>query len=104
GVKTDSVGSAKSAPNATTPVSADTPVSAESAESPVTADTIAILDVPVKRAGRKRTVDPKADEILGSLLDALPEPKAPGTGRARTSRRASLAATNEATDPAARAD
>src|SRR5690606_16431739 len=67
-------------------------------------ETVEILDVPVKRTPRQRKVDPKAEAILGSVLEALPEPKAPGTGRARTSRRASSAATNEVTTPDARAD
>src|SRR5690606_28417783 len=60
---------------------------------PAGPETVEILDVPVKRSPRQRKVDPKAAEILGSVLEALPEPKAPGTGRSRTSRRASSAAT-----------
>ncbi|HRQ01007.1 MAG TPA: ribonuclease E/G, partial [Terrimesophilobacter sp.] len=68
---------------------------------PAEPETVQILDVPVRRTPRKRTVDPKAQDILGSVLEALPEPKAPGTGRARTSRRASVAATNEAEGQAA---
>lgn len=97
---------AESAPDAAT----ESPAASRDAEA-VTAeesDTVQILDVPVKRTPRKRTVDPKAQEILGSVLEALPEPKAPGTGRARTSRRASLAATNETSGdaivPVVRAD
>jgi ribonuclease E len=30
-----------------------------------------------------------ADDLLGEVLDALPEPKQPGQGRSRVSRRAS---------------
>ena len=41
-----------------------------------------------KKPRKKRTKDapvlaPEAEELLGSVLDALPEPKAPGQGRAR---------------------
>ncbi|PPL20504.1 Rne/Rng family ribonuclease [Microterricola pindariensis] len=54
---------------------------------------IAILDIPVAAAPRQaRTVTGKAaEELLGSVLEALPEPKQPGQGRSR-SRRVSTAA------------
>ena len=63
-------------------------------EDPTPADVpVEILDIPVvksSRGGRKpRTAD--AEVILDSVLEALPEPKQPGQGRARTSRRASSA-------------
>ncbi|WP_370454458.1 Rne/Rng family ribonuclease [Homoserinibacter sp. GY 40078] len=54
---------------------------------------VEILDlpiVPVRAQAQKPAVDP--DAVLGSVLDALPEPKAPGQGRGRRSRRASSAA------------
>ncbi|MET1044150.1 MAG: Rne/Rng family ribonuclease, partial [Microbacteriaceae bacterium] len=53
--------------------------------------TVAILDIPVKKASRpSRKISPAdAEQILGSVLEALPEPKQPGQGRTRTSRRAS---------------
>ena len=52
---------------------------------------IAILDIPVKKGTRtaRRISTHDAEQILDSVLDALPEPKQPGQGRARTSRRAS---------------
>ena len=52
---------------------------------------VAILDIPVARAEQprgKRVTGKAADDLLGSVLDALPEPKQPGQGRSR-SRRAS---------------
>jgi ribonuclease E len=63
-------------------------------EDPTPADVpVEILDIPVVKSSRgarkPRTAD--ADVILDSVLGALPEPKQPGQGRARTSRRASSA-------------
>jgi ribonuclease E len=55
---------------------------------------VEILDIPIPvvKAGRGRRVSTQdAEEILDSVLDALPEPKQPGQGRARGSRRASSA-------------
>jgi ribonuclease E len=55
---------------------------------------VEILDIPIPvvKAGRGRRVSTQdAEEILDSVLDALPEPKQPGLGRARGSRRASSA-------------
>ncbi|MES2170202.1 MAG: Rne/Rng family ribonuclease [Actinomycetota bacterium] len=54
---------------------------------------VAILDIPVKKAQRqpRRISTHDAEQILDSVLDALPEPKQPGQGRARVSRRASSA-------------
>ncbi|TXN31424.1 Rne/Rng family ribonuclease [Lacisediminihabitans profunda] len=54
---------------------------------------VEILDIPVKKTARApRTISPRdAEQILDSVLDALPEPKQPGQGRARTSRRVSSA-------------
>ena len=52
---------------------------------------VAILDIPVVTgvSQPKRRVSTKdAEDILGSVLDALPEPKQPGQGRGRGSRRA----------------
>jgi ribonuclease E len=63
-------------------------------EDPTPADVpVEILDIPVvksQRSSRKpRMAD--ADVILDSVLEALPEPKQAGQGRARTSRRAGSA-------------
>ncbi len=57
------------------------------------AEPIAILDIPVEVAPRQaRAVNTKAaEELLGSVLEALPQPKQPGQGRSR-SRRVSTAA------------
>jgi ribonuclease E len=52
---------------------------------------VAILDIPVQAsaAPRQRKVSTKdAEHILESVLEALPEPKQPGQGRGRASRRA----------------
>ncbi|KQW05833.1 ribonuclease G [Leifsonia sp. Root4] len=80
---------------ATTSNAAD--VLPESKPEPVRAETkaepIAILDIPVEVAPRQaRAVNTKAaEELLGSVLEALPQPKQPGQGRSR-SRRVSTAA------------
>lgn len=54
---------------------------------------LAILDIPIAPAGAAgQRVDKRAaEDLLGSVLDALPEPKRPGQGRGR-SRRVSTAA------------
>ena len=54
---------------------------------------VAILDIPVTKSTRSaRKVTPQdAEQILGSVLEALPEPKQPGQGRSRVSRRAGSA-------------
>jgi ribonuclease E len=51
---------------------------------------VAILDIPVTRTSRaSRKISTKdAEQILDSVLEALPEPKQPGQGRTRVSRRA----------------
>ena len=55
---------------------------------------VEILDIPVQKAPRtSRRVSPTdAEDILGSVLEALPEPKQPGQGR-RGSRRVSSSGT-----------
>ncbi|MBH0009081.1 Rne/Rng family ribonuclease [Salinibacterium sp. SWN1162] len=66
---------------------AEPAVAAPAADEPA----VAILDIPItkteKAAPTISTQD--AEQILGSVLEALPEPKQPGHGRARGSRRAS---------------
>jgi ribonuclease E len=47
-----------------------------------------VLDIPVARAPRSSRRVSNADDLLGEVLDALPEPKQPGQGRSRVSRRA----------------
>jgi ribonuclease E len=71
-----------SAPAVEAPVrSEDTPTEAS----------VAILDIPVTKSARasRRISTHDAEQILDSVLGALPEPKQPGQGRSRTSRRAS---------------
>jgi ribonuclease E len=69
----------------------------QAAESPTVASDVAveILDIPVKKSTRtsRRISTQDAEQILDSVLDALPEPKQPGQGRSRVSRRASSAGT-----------
>ncbi|HXD62663.1 MAG TPA: Rne/Rng family ribonuclease [Lacisediminihabitans sp.] len=71
------------------------PNQAESASVAAAEAAIAILDIPVKKGARGgRKISPHdAEQILDSVLDALPEPKQPGQGRSRVSRRASSAGT-----------
>jgi ribonuclease, Rne/Rng family len=54
---------------------------------------VAILDIPVKKSTRapRRISTKDAEDILDSVLEALPEPKQPGQGRSRRPRRASSA-------------
>lgn len=65
------------------------------------ASSIEILDIPVLKSSRSsRSVSAKdAEKLLGSVLDALPEPHTAGSGRGRTSRRASSA--GQTVDPSA---
>jgi len=63
---------------------------AQAAETPVE-----ILDIPVpvvKNSRSSRRISTQdAEQLLGSVLGALPEPKQAGQGRVRASRRASSA-------------
>jgi ribonuclease E len=54
---------------------------------------VEILDIPVTKAprGQRKISTKDAEQILGSVLEALPEPSQPGTGRGRRSRRAGSA-------------
>jgi ribonuclease E len=67
------------------PVIAEQAASAEATEAAVE-----ILDIPVTKATRqqRRISTHDAEQILDSVLEALPEPKQPGQGRSRVSRRA----------------
>lgn len=68
---------------------------AEALEAPEALDVTpdSILDIPVvKHPRQQRKVSTQdAEQILGSVLEALPEPKQPGQGRSRVSRRAGSA-------------
>ncbi|GGE87213.1 Rne/Rng family ribonuclease [Mycetocola zhadangensis] len=71
------------------PVQADARVEEPKAETPPAADSAAlsIFDIPLEPARKPKRVDPRdAEDLLGSVLDALPEPKQPGTGRGRRRR------------------
>jgi ribonuclease E len=59
--------------------------------------TVAILDIPVATTRRepRRISSQDAEQLLDSVLGALPEPKQPGQGRSR-SRRASSQGTTAA--------
>jgi len=60
-----------------------------------TVEAVEILDIPVpvvKTSRSSRRISTQdAEQLLGSVLGALPEPKEPGQGRVRASRRASSA-------------
>jgi ribonuclease E len=55
----------------------------------------AILDIPVAKTGRapRRVSQKDAEQLLETVLEALPEPRQPGQGRSRVSRRASNSGT-----------
>ncbi len=69
--------------------------SARAKDSAAPSASVEILDIPVTVQARspQKLSTRDAENILDSVLDALPEPKQPGQGRARTSRRASSAGT-----------
>jgi ribonuclease E len=64
---------------------------------------VEILDIPVAKAsrGQRKISTQDAEQILGSVLEALPEPAQPGTGRSRRSRRAGSAGAVVSTGDAA---
>jgi ribonuclease E len=75
------------------PDDVDTP--AEEAVGAAAEAAVEILDIPVvpaPRTGRRISTE-VAEQILGSVLEALPEPNPPGQGRGRRSRRASSGGT-----------
>lgn len=71
------------------PVQQQTP--AEEATVAAAEAAVEILDIPVTKAPRqpRKISTHDAEQILDSVLEALPEPKQPGQGRARVSRRVS---------------
>jgi ribonuclease E len=70
---------------------APTETKAEQASVAAAEAAVAILDIPVSKSPRssRRISTKDAESILDSVLEALPEPKQPGQGRSRVSRRAS---------------
>ncbi len=73
------------------PVQEAAPSQAEEATVAAAEAAVAILDIPVTKAPRqpRKISTHDAEQILDSVLDALPEPKQPGQGRSRGSRRVS---------------
>jgi ribonuclease E len=71
----------------------EAPAAREERSEPQVDAGVAILDIPVTKSPRapRRISNRDAEQILDSVLGALPEPKQPGQGRSRTSRRASSA-------------
>jgi len=75
------------------PIQTGAPAQAPAEEATVAAAeaAVAILDIPVQKAPRqqRKISTQDAEQILDSVLGALPEPKQPGQGRSRGSRRVS---------------
>jgi ribonuclease E len=68
---------------------ADSPAQEQPTEKDQATDapSLAILDIPIEPARQPQRVNARtAEDLLGSVLDALPEPKQPGKGRARRRR------------------
>ncbi|MEO6309647.1 MAG: Rne/Rng family ribonuclease [Leifsonia sp.] len=65
------------------------------------AESVEILDIPVRKSQRgKRTVSKQVtDQLLDSVLDALPEPKQPGQGRSRSRRVSTAGGSTQAAHP-----
>ncbi len=76
---------------ATDAVAGDSAAGATSSDGAPTDEPIAILDIPVVAARPVRAPEPGTEQLLESVLEALPEPKQPGQGRSRGSRRAGSA-------------
>jgi len=70
---------------------ASAPTQVEEATVAAAEAAVAILDIPVTKAPRqqRKISTHDAEQILDSVLEALPEPKQPGQGRSRVSRRVS---------------
>ncbi|BDZ66441.1 Rne/Rng family ribonuclease [Agromyces mangrovi Wang et al. 2018] len=62
---------------------------------------VQILDIPVEGQSRpkRRLPDADAEHLLGSVLDALPQPKQPGEGRAKSRRVTTAALQGNAAQP-----
>ncbi|MGL4339963.1 MAG: Rne/Rng family ribonuclease [Rhodoglobus sp.] len=69
----------------------DEQVQAQETQDVAVEPVVAILDIPVKKAQRapRKISSQDADQMLDSVLGALPEPKSAGQGRSRVSRRVS---------------
>ena len=75
------------------PATAELSTRAEKATALPADAAVEILDIPMTKNSRtpRRISTKDAEQLLDSVLDALPDPKQPGQGRARTSRRAGSA-------------
>ncbi len=73
------------------PEAVEAPTKPAEASPEATDAPVAILDIPVKKNSRapRKISTHDAEQILDSVLDALPAPKQPGQGRSRVSRRVS---------------
>ena len=91
--------SAESTPGAEEPVAPAEATSQAATEGATEgAEAVAILDIPVKKSarGRRPVSQQVTDQLLDSVLEALPEPKQSGQGRSR-SRRVTTAGGSTAT-------
>lgn len=80
-----------SEPPASEPPATEPAASERVADAAGAAEPVEILDIPVVPAKRRRVKAQDAEQLLDSVLDALPEPKQAGQGR-RASRRVTTAA------------
>ena len=82
-------GSAESTPRETENAEAAEPGGETAATAEIdSAEPVAILDIPVTKAPKnsRRVKAKDAEQLLDSVLDALPQPKQPGQGRSRSRR------------------
>jgi ribonuclease E len=82
-------GSAESAPSETENAEAAEQGAETAAAAEIgSAEAVAILDIPVTKAPKnsRRVKAKDAEQLLDSVLDALPQPKQPGQGRSRSRR------------------
>ncbi|WP_104166528.1 Rne/Rng family ribonuclease [Cryobacterium sp. N22] len=97
GQPTDSAPSAQPEQASTSPAAAEPEPAAPAVQAPTlapeavpadSAEGVAILDIPVQKSPRSRRPVSKqvTDQLLDSVLEALPEPKQPGQGRSRSRR------------------
>ncbi|POH61849.1 ribonuclease E/G [Cryobacterium zongtaii] len=97
GQSTDSAPAVQPDQASTVPAAAEPETAAPALQAPLlaaeavpadSAEGVAILDIPVQKSPRSRRQVSKqvTDQLLDSVLEALPEPKQPGQGRSRSRR------------------